>query len=104
MDPVATNLRREGPGQFALGERSGNAWNRAGGKATQPEQLRRATGTSKRKFANRECAAQEREENQPPQKRPPAKAPAGGPGKTKVKTAGKKLIAGQGKLTGFFRL
>ncbi|RXN17755.1 PCNA-interacting partner [Labeo rohita] len=100
----ATNLRREGPGQSALGEHSGNAWNRAGGKRTQPEQLRRATGTSKRKLANRECTEQGREENQPPLKRPPAKAPAGGPGKKNVKAAGKKLIAGQGKLTGFFRL
>ncbi|KAL1275814.1 hypothetical protein QQF64_035437 [Cirrhinus molitorella] len=100
----ATNLRHEGPGQSALGEHSGNAWNRAGGKKTQPEQLRRATGTSKRKLANRECAEQGREENQPPQKRPPAKAPTGGPGKRNVKAAGKKLIAGQGKLTGFFRL
>lgn len=104
MDPEATNLRCEGPGQSALGEHSGNAWNRAGGKGTQPEQLRRATGTSKRKLANRECAEQGSEENQPPQKRPPAKAPAGGPGKRNVKAAGKKLIAGQGKLTGFFRL
>ncbi|XP_073694281.1 PCNA-interacting partner [Garra rufa] len=103
-DPEATNLRHEGPGQSALGEHSGNAWNRAGGKKTQPEQLRRATGTSKRKLANRECAEQGREENQPPQKRPPAKAPTGGPGKKNVKAAGKKLIAGQGKLTGFFRL
>ncbi|XP_016311002.1 PCNA-interacting partner-like [Sinocyclocheilus anshuiensis] len=100
----ATNLRHEGPGQSALGEHSGNAWNRAGGKGTQPEPLRRATGTSKRKLANRECTEQGREENQPPQKRPPTKTPAGGPGKRNVKAAGKKLIAGQGKLTGFFRL
>ncbi|XP_042577984.1 PCNA-interacting partner isoform X2 [Cyprinus carpio] len=100
----ATNLRHEGPGQTALGEHSGNAWIRAGGKGTQPEQLRRATGTSKRKLANRECTEQGREENQPPQKRPPAKAPAGGLGKRNVKAASKKLIAGQGKLTGFFRL
>uniref|UniRef100_A0A673I4N6 PCNA-interacting partner n=1 Tax=Sinocyclocheilus rhinocerous TaxID=307959 RepID=A0A673I4N6_9TELE len=99
-----TNLRHEGPGQSALGEHSGNAWNRAGGKGTQPEQLRRATGTSKRKLANRECTEQGREENQPPQKRPPTKAPAGGLGKRNVKAAGKKLIAGQGKLTSFFRL
>ncbi|XP_052434406.1 PCNA-interacting partner-like [Carassius gibelio] len=100
----ATNLRHEGRGQSALGEHSGNAWNRAGGKGTQPEQLRRATGTSKRKLANRECTEQGREENQPPQKRPPTKTPAGGLGKRNVKAASKKLIAGQGKLTGFFRL
>lgn len=100
----ATNLRCEGPGQSALGEHSGNAWKQAGGKGTQPEQLRRATGTSKRKLANRECAEHGKEENQPPQKRPPAKAPAGGLGKRSSKAAGKKLIAGQGKLTGFFRL
>ncbi|ROI15467.1 PCNA-interacting partner [Anabarilius grahami] len=100
----ATNLRCEGPGQSALGEHSGNAWNRAGGKGTQPEQLRRATGTLKRKLANRECTDQGKEENQPPQKRPPAKAPIGGLGKRNSKAASKKLIAGQGKLTGFFRL
>ncbi|XP_059361235.1 PCNA-interacting partner-like [Carassius carassius] len=100
----ATNLRHEVPGQSALGEHSGNAWNRAGGKGTQPEQLRRATGTSKRKLSNRECTEQGREENQPPQKRPPTKTPAGEMGKRNVKAASKKLIAGQGKLTGFFRL
>lgn len=104
VDPEATNLRCEGPGQSTLGEHSGNAWKQAGGKGTQPEQLRRATGTSKRKLANRECAEHGKEENQPPQKRPPAKAPAGGLGKRSSKAAGKKLIAGQGKLTGFFRL
>ncbi|XP_077090475.1 PCNA-interacting partner isoform X2 [Siphateles boraxobius] len=100
-----TNLRCEGPGQSALGEHSGNAWKQAGGKGTQPEQLRRANGTSKRKLANRECAEHGKEENQPPQKkRPPAKAPAGGLGKRSSKAVCKKLIAGQGKLTGFFRL
>ncbi|NP_001035470.2 PCNA-interacting partner isoform X1 [Danio rerio] len=100
----ATNLRCEGPGQSALGEHSGNAWNQTGGKSTQPEPLRRATGTLKRKLANRECTEQGREENQPPQKRPPAKAATGGPGKRNNKAVSKKLIAGQGKLTGFFRL
>uniref|UniRef100_A0A8C1ZT83 PCNA-interacting partner n=1 Tax=Cyprinus carpio TaxID=7962 RepID=A0A8C1ZT83_CYPCA len=99
----ATNLRHEGPSQSALGEHSGNAWNRAGGKGTQPEQLRRATGTSKRKLANRECTEQGKEENQPLQKRPPTKTPTGGLGK-RNKAPSKKLIAGQGKLTGFFRL
>ncbi|XP_051544952.1 PCNA-interacting partner-like [Myxocyprinus asiaticus] len=104
MDSEATILRREGPGQSSLGEHSGNAWNRAGGKKIQPAQHRRAAETSKRKLANRECTEQGSEENQPPQKRPPAKVPNGGPGKKNTKTASKKLIVGQGKLTSFFRL
>ncbi|TRY62246.1 hypothetical protein DNTS_020211 [Danionella cerebrum] len=89
--------------QAALGQRSGNVWNRPGGKVTQREEHPRTTGTSKRKLANRECA-EGGEGSQPPQKRPPAKAAAGGLGKRSNKAVGKKLIAGQGKLTGFFRL
>ncbi|KAG1953355.1 PCNA-interacting partner [Pimephales promelas] len=100
----ATNLKCKGPSESAMGEHSGNAWKQAGGKGTQPEPFRRATGTLKRKLANRECAEHGKEENQPPQKRPPAKAPAGGLGKRSSKSAGKKLIAGQSKLTGFLRL
>jgi len=104
VDPEATNLKCKGPSESAMGEHSGNAWKQAGGKGTQPEPFRRATGTLKRKLANRECAEHGKEENQPPQKRPPAKAPAGGLGKRSSKSAGKKLIAGQSKLTGFLRL
>lgn len=46
------------------------------------------------------------EENQPPTKKPPPKAPSAAPpgGKKVTKAPIKKLIAGQGKLTGFFRL
>ncbi|XP_051546863.1 PCNA-interacting partner-like [Myxocyprinus asiaticus] len=104
VDSMATNLRRDGTGQSALGEHSGNAWNRAGGRKIQPAQHRRAAETSKRKLVNRECMEQGSEENQPPQKRPPAKAPNGGPGKENMKSASKKLIVGQGKLVSFFRL
>lgn len=103
VDPGATNSRPEGPGQSALGKRSGNAWNGTGGKKTQPARLRKAE-SSKRKLANRECAELGRDENQPPPKRPPAKAPIGVLEKKNSKAAGRKLIAGQGKLTSFFRL
>lgn len=104
VDPEATNSRPEGPSQSALRKHSGNAWNGASGKKTQPAQRRKATETSKRKLANRECAELGRDENQPPQKRPPAKAPTGGPEKKNSKATTRKLIAGQGKLTSFIRL
>ncbi|KAA0721013.1 PCNA-interacting partner [Triplophysa tibetana] len=102
VDPETTNSSPEG--QSALGKHSGNAWKGAGGKRTQPAQLQKATGTSKRKLANRECVELGRDENQPPQKRPPAKAPIGGPERKNSKAASRKLLAGQGKLTSFFRL
>lgn len=46
------------------------------------------------------------EENQPPSKRAPPKAPSAAPpgGKKGPKAPSKKLITGQGKLTSFFRL
>lgn len=103
-DLGATNSQPEGPGKSALEKRSGNAWNGTGGKRTRPAPLRKATETSKRKLASRECIELGMEENQPPQKRPPAKAPARGAEKKNSKAASKKLIAGQGKLTSFFRL
>ncbi|KAI4873701.1 hypothetical protein NFI96_005160 [Prochilodus magdalenae] len=81
MDPEAARL--------ALGQRIGNACVRTGG----PARLQTVTKTSKRKLASRDCADQGSEENQPPQKRPPAKASNPGPAKKSSRAAGKKLIA-----------
>ncbi|XP_036431462.1 PCNA-interacting partner [Colossoma macropomum] len=89
-----------GAASSALGQRSGNSCVRTGG----PARLQTVTKTSKRKLASKDCVEQGSEENQPPQKRPPAKASNPGPAKKSSKAAGKKLIAGQGKLTSFFRL
>ncbi|TST22553.1 PCNA-interacting partner [Bagarius yarrelli] len=67
-------------------------------------EIQTITNTSKRKLSNRESVEQEGDENQPPQKRPPAKAYSSGPGKKTGNMAKQKLIAGQGKLTSFFRV
>ncbi|XP_072528986.1 PCNA-interacting partner [Salminus brasiliensis] len=78
----------------ALGQRSGNACVRKGGPRDRPVQFQAVTKTSKRKLASREHTEQGSEENQPPQKRPPAKVCNPGPTKKSSKAAGKKLIAG----------
>lgn len=78
------------PQGATLGQRSGNAPDRSAGLG-----IRKQSKSHKRKQADAEqhggC------ENEPPQKKRPAK-----PG-SKAQTK-KKLIAGQGKLTSFFRL
>ncbi|XP_022527484.2 PCNA-interacting partner isoform X1 [Astyanax mexicanus] len=90
----------------ALGQRSSNACPRKGsaGPRDRTAQLQSVAKTSKRKLASRECEEHGREENQPPQKRPPAKSCNPGPAKKSSKASSKKLITGQGKLTSFFRL
>ncbi|MCJ8742983.1 hypothetical protein PDJAM_G00088470 [Pangasius djambal] len=88
----------------ALKQRSTNGPIRTGVSRKGVAELQTITKTSKRKLSNRECVEQGGDENQPPQKRPPAKACSSGPGKKSGSMARKKLIAGQGKLTSFFRL
>ncbi|KAI5093932.1 PCNA-interacting partner [Silurus meridionalis] len=88
----------------ALEQRSTNGPIRAGVLRKGVAELQIVTKTSKRKLSNRGCVEQGGDENQPPQKRPPAKACSSGPGKKNGNMARKKLIAGQGKLTSFFRL
>ncbi|XP_060759446.1 PCNA-interacting partner isoform X2 [Neoarius graeffei] len=88
----------------ALKQRSTNGPMRTGVSRKEVAELQTITKTSKRKLSNRECVEQGGDENQPPQKRPPAKACSSGPGKKSVNKARKKLIAGQGRLTSFFRL
>ncbi|GAA6089139.1 PCNA-interacting partner isoform X1 [Tachysurus ichikawai] len=88
----------------ALEQRSTNGPIRTGVSRKEVAELQTITKTSKRKLSNRESVEQGGDENQPPQKRPPAKACSSGPGKRSSTMARKKLIAGQGKLTSFFRL
>ncbi|KAK2832140.1 hypothetical protein Q7C36_015602 [Tachysurus vachellii] len=88
----------------ALEQRSTNAPIRTGVSRKAVAELQTITKTSKRKLSNRESVEQGGDENQPPQKRPPAKACSSGPGKKSSTMSRKKLIAGQGKLTSFFRL
>lgn len=87
-----------------LEQRSTNGPARTGVSRKDMAELQAIAKTSKRKLSNRECVEQGGDENQPPQKRPPAKACSSGPGKKSSNMARKKLIAGQGKLTSFFRL
>ncbi|XP_053506152.1 PCNA-interacting partner [Ictalurus furcatus] len=88
----------------AFEQRGTNGPIRTGVSRKGVAELQTITKTSKRKLSNRECVEQGGDENQPPQKRPPAKACSSGPGKKSGNTARKKLIVGQGKLTSFFRL
>ncbi|XP_060746033.1 PCNA-interacting partner [Tachysurus vachellii] len=88
----------------ALEQRSTNGPIRTGVSRKAVAELQTITKTSKRKLSNRESVEQGGDENQPPQKRPPAKACSSGPGKKSSTMSRKKLIAGQGKLTSFFRL
>ncbi|KAI3366342.1 hypothetical protein L3Q82_000501 [Scortum barcoo] len=84
----------------ALGQRSGNAQNR--GAAPGSRKKTESKG-SKRKQVD--CDQRGRSENEPPQKKKPAAASVKMPGKSVSKASSKKkLIAGQGKLTSFFRV
>ncbi|XP_030636832.1 PCNA-interacting partner [Chanos chanos] len=91
-----------------LEQQSGNRLKMgARGEAKTATHSQRGTKTSKsckRKQSNRDALEQIGEENQPPQKRPPAKATCGAMSKRNHKAPNKKLIPGQCKLTSFFRL
>ncbi|KAG7320538.1 hypothetical protein KOW79_016391 [Hemibagrus wyckioides] len=105
VDQQATIQALRGSGtKPALEQRSTNGPIRTGVSRKGVAELQTITKTSKRKLSNRESVEQGGDENQPPQKRPPAKACSSGPGKKSGNMARKKLIAGQGKLTSFFRL
>ncbi|KAK3544999.1 hypothetical protein QTP86_032705 [Hemibagrus guttatus] len=105
VDQQATIQILRGSGtKPALEQRSTNGPIRTGVSRKGVAELQTITKTSKRKLSNRESVGQGGDENQPPQKRPPAKACSSGPGKKSSNMARKKLIAGQGKLTSFFRL
>ncbi|KAB5541927.1 hypothetical protein PHYPO_G00085600 [Pangasianodon hypophthalmus] len=105
VDQQAAILACRGSGtKPALKQRNTNGPIRTGVSRKGVAELQTITKTSKRKLSNRECVEQGGDENQPPQKRPPAKACSSGPGKKSGSMARKKLIAGQGKLTSFFRL
>ncbi|TMS02995.1 PCNA-interacting partner [Larimichthys crocea] len=88
----------------ALGQRSGNAQNRSSGPAGNGKKtgkLQTQSKSNKRKQVDLDQHGGS--ENEPPQKKQPAavKMPAKAVGKASSK---KKLIAGQGKLTSFFRV
>ncbi|XP_062374379.1 PCNA-interacting partner [Sardina pilchardus] len=95
----------------ALGSRQGNAKAQVA-KETQPKNKKSKTpldataqGSKGMKRKQVDGADLCGEENQPPAKRPPLKASTAALGAKKtLKAPTKKLIAGQGKLTGFFRL
>ncbi|KAK7891809.1 hypothetical protein WMY93_023772 [Mugilogobius chulae] len=87
--------------RVALGESAGNAHNR-GARPCK----RKKTGINVQIKANKRKQVETDQpggsENEPPKKKPPTIVK--NPGKPISKTANKKLIAGQGKLTNFFRL
>lgn len=112
---TVSNQRVNSVSKAALGSRQGNA------KVTKENQkttMKKKTAKSdvpldgptqgsksvKRKQADSVDVSGE--ENQPPTKKPPPKAPSAAPprGQKGTKAPIKKLIPGQGKLTGFFRL
>uniref|UniRef100_A0A3B4BH60 PCNA-interacting partner n=1 Tax=Periophthalmus magnuspinnatus TaxID=409849 RepID=A0A3B4BH60_9GOBI len=85
----------------ALGPRTGNAHNRVAGPGK-----RKKTGIDVQIKANKRKQVETDQpggsENEPPKKKPPTTVK--NPGKAISKPTNKKLIAGQGKLTNFFRL
>lgn len=88
----------------ALGPRSGNAQNRGAGPGN-----RKRTGIQMQSNGNKRKQVDSDQhggsENEPPQKKQPTSVSVKMPGKTVSKASNKKkLIAGQGKLTSFFRL
>lgn len=106
--PAVDRQRVNSVSVAALGSRQGNVKTRPA-KETQKKKKKSSSdalplvGKSvKRKHVD--GADVSGEENQPPAKKPPPKAPGAPPGKKTSKAPNKKLIAGQGKLTGFFRL
>lgn len=84
-------------GAAALGAKCGNGQH---GGAGDNRRIRGKGG--KRKQVDSD---QQESENQPPQKKPPTRVPGKNVGKNISKAQSKKkLIAGQGKLTSFFRV
>ncbi|KAG5267826.1 hypothetical protein AALO_G00226230 [Alosa alosa] len=111
--PAGANQKVNTVSIAALGSRQGNA--KAGvAKETQKTTTNKksdtplnapALGGKSMKRKQVDGADLGGEENQPPAKRPPLKVPGAAPmGKKSTKAPTKKLIAGQGKLTGFFRV
>ncbi|XP_051248918.1 PCNA-interacting partner [Dicentrarchus labrax] len=88
----------------AIGQRSGNAQNRAAGPGNRKKtSIQMQNKGNKRKQVDSDQHGGS--ENEPPQKKAPTGASLKMPGKTVSKAPGKKkLIAGQGKLTSFFRV
>uniref|UniRef100_A0A8C3ACI4 PCNA-interacting partner n=1 Tax=Cyclopterus lumpus TaxID=8103 RepID=A0A8C3ACI4_CYCLU len=88
----------------ALGPRSGNVQTGGAGSGDgKPPVTRTQRKGNKRKQVDSDRRGGS--ENEPPQKKPPACVSVKVPGKSGGKAASKKkLIAGQGKLTGFFRV
>ncbi|XP_051807912.1 PCNA-interacting partner isoform X2 [Acanthochromis polyacanthus] len=87
-----------------LQQRSGNAQNRGAGPGN-----RKKTGIQMQSKGNKrkqlESDQRDGSENEPPQKKQPSSASVKMPGKNVCKAPSKKkLIAGQGKLTSFFRV
>ncbi|XP_044041929.1 PCNA-interacting partner isoform X2 [Siniperca chuatsi] len=88
----------------ALGQRSGNAQNRGAGLSN-----RKKTGIQMQRKGNKRKQVDSDQhggsENEPPQKKQPTSVSVKMPGKNVCKASSKKkLIAGQGKLTSFFRV
>lgn len=97
-------MRRRG-GAAALGPRSGNV--RDGGASAGEQTVARAQQRKGNKRKQADSSDQHGgAENEPPQKKPLARVSVKMPGKRAGGKAAskKKLIAGQGTLTGFFRV
>ncbi|KAK1790315.1 hypothetical protein P4O66_014221 [Electrophorus voltai] len=100
-----TSLAHWGSGnKAALVQRTGNAHTPTGGPGPHLASVQTVIKASKRKLANRESVEPGGEEIQPPQKRPASAACSLRTGNRKCKSAPRKLLAGQGTLTSFFRL
>ncbi|XP_041637162.1 PCNA-interacting partner isoform X2 [Cheilinus undulatus] len=97
--PASENKKQSGEQQgVALKPRSGNAQNRVGGSRKKTGAQIQNKGNKRKQVDSEQHGGSE---NEPPQKKQPAKIPCKNAGKTLSK---KKLIAGQGTLTSFFRV
>ncbi|KAM9845550.1 PCNA-interacting partner [Aulostomus maculatus] len=105
-NPSSQCPKNEGNGAqqgAALGARSGNAQDRGAGSGNQKNPgLQVQSKGNKRKQVDSDQHG--RSENEPPEKKQPTAVPNKMPAKRVSKASSKRLIAGQGKLTSFFRV
>uniref|UniRef100_UPI0037E7F571 PCNA-interacting partner n=1 Tax=Semicossyphus pulcher TaxID=241346 RepID=UPI0037E7F571 len=103
--PTFTSENKEQSGVrrgVALGPRSGNAQNRGAGSRKKPGAQMQNKGSKRKQVDSDQHGGSE---NEPPQKKQPTSVSVKMPGKNVSKASSKKkLIAGQGKLTSFFRV
>ncbi|XP_074553782.1 PCNA-interacting partner [Halichoeres trimaculatus] len=101
--PAAENKKQSGARRgAALAPRSGNAQNRSRGSTGKTGAPMQNKGNKRKQVDSEQHGGSE---NEPPLKKQPASVPVKAPGKNVGKTLSKKkLIAGQGTLTSFFRV